>query len=92
MGMVSEKGNVVGICGGVHQSKNGKAFISVMSEGPKMNKIMVPSMSMVQGSDAPFGAPVYVELVNCEQKFSDYNNVFIEAQSAKVIPNKVQKQ
>ena len=81
MGFCAEKVNLDGLFGGVTVAKsNGKTYVSVMSPGPKIDKVEVVNPVTVPNGLA-FGAPVRLALTNAEQKFKDFNGSFCVAET-----------
>lgn len=85
--MVVDKAVIMGIMGGVNHAKSGKSFLSVISPGPKIDKFCFKDRRAITG-DVPFGTPVTVELTGIEQKFSDFNGSYSEADTALIKENK----
>jgi hypothetical protein len=83
MGIIADKASIKGVFGGMSNAKSGKIFISVMSAGPKIDKVCLVPGSVVEGS-AVFGQMVSVDLHQAEQKFQDYNGSFSVAVAAKI--------
>jgi len=84
MGMIVDKAVLSGLMGGVNVAKSGKAFLSIISEGPKIDKVCLQDRGKVAGGEIPFGTPVHVEILQVEQKFKDFNGSYSEALSATV--------
>ena len=80
MGFVSEKSILTGLFGGYSTSKKGEHYLNVISEGPKVHKVRTQADCVIP-SGVLFGTPVDAQLNMAEQKFSDFNGSFIEAQS-----------
>jgi hypothetical protein len=83
MGMLVDKAKLVGLFGGYTTSKTGRHFLAILSPGPKVNKVEIPSaLALPPGIE--FGTKIEVSLTQAEQKFSDFSNTFATAQSAQI--------
>lgn len=75
MGMVVEKAKLVGLFGGFTTSKTGRHFLAILTPGPKVDKVELPSAPTLPAG-IEFGSRIEVLLSNAEQKFADFNNSF----------------
>jgi hypothetical protein len=83
MGVVSEKSVLNGLYGGTSITKQGHHYIYVMSPGPKIHKVRSQApVAVPQG--LLFGTPIDCSLTMAEQKFSDFNGSFTDADSVSV--------
>jgi hypothetical protein len=82
MGMISDKMRKKGIFGGVKLMK-GKPVLYLFADGPEIIKVKVTGT--INGS-AVFGQEVNIEAINCELKFSQFENSFFEAESLRLVP------
>jgi len=76
MGFCAEKVALVGLFGGLNRAKNGKVYLSILSEGPKVDKVQIDDTQVVVPPGVVFGTPVCANLSHAEQKFQDYNGSF----------------
>ena len=83
MGFCAEKVNIDGLFGGVTIAKNGKTYVSVLSAGPKIDKVETASQVVVPPA-LPFGATIRLCLTNAEQKFKDFNGSFCCAETVSI--------
>jgi hypothetical protein len=90
MGMIVDKAAISGLFGGVNHAKSGKSFLSILSPGPKIDKFCFRDRKAISG-DFPFGTPVIVELTGIEQKFSDFNGSYSEADACQIKDNREKK-
>lgn len=81
MGLIVDKAKIVGLFGGFQVSKAGKFFLSIVSPGPKIDKIQL-DMALAVPDGCVFGSRVEVLLNSCEQKFMDFNGSYSVAVSA----------
>lgn len=84
MGIIADKGSLTGLFAGLNKAKNGKQYLSVFSEGPKIDKVEIVN-SVVVPQGISFGVPVVVQLINVEQKFKDFNGSFSTARDAQIL-------
>ena len=86
MGMVVDKASMTGLYGGMTTAKNGKTYLSVLSPGPKVDKVQLECGPVAIPPGVTFGTPVVVALLKAEQKFQDFNGSYSVADNAQIVP------
>lgn len=81
MGFCAEKVALVGLFGGLNRAKNGKLYLSILSPGPKVDKVQIDDVEVLIPQGVVFGTPICANLNHAEQKFQDYNGSFSTAKS-----------
>lgn len=81
MGMVSEKVTVVAVFLGTRTMKGNPVFF-LAKPGPEIIKVKVTGL--VSGNSAQFGDKMTFIFQNCEQKFSQFETSFHEAEAVAI--------